>query len=94
LVLHEFANGLVVVRRRPATEAEVGALLILSLILSLALTHNSDKPILQNKAKTEVPTLELILDKHIQALGGRLSLEKVNSRAPTRGLSICQDVLT
>ena len=58
-----------------------GALLILSLILSLASTHNSGKPFQQNKAKTEVPTLELILDKYIQALGGRLSLEKINSRA-------------
>ena len=57
------------------------ASLILSLSLSIASTHISGNPFLQNKAKTEVTTLELILDKYIQALGGRLSLEKVNSRA-------------
>jgi predicted aspartyl protease len=55
-------------------------LLILCLILSLASTPCSGEPFQQNKANTEAPTLEEILDKYVQALGGRASVEKVNSR--------------
>ena len=57
------------------------ALLILSLFLSLASTLDSGEPFPQNKPQTEAPTLEQILDKYVQALGGRAALEKVNSRA-------------
>jgi hypothetical protein len=53
------------------------ALLILTVILSLTSTPGSS----ERKADTEAPTLEQILDKYVQALGGRASLEKVNSRA-------------
>src|ERR1043165_4114417 len=53
------------------------ALLILTVILSLTSTPGSS----ERKANTEAPTLEQILDKYVQALGGRASLEKVNSRA-------------
>src|ERR1044072_3024336 len=55
-------------------------LLILCLILSLASTPCSGEPFQQNMANTEAPTLEEILDKYVQALGGRASVEKVNSR--------------
>jgi hypothetical protein len=57
-----------------------GPLLILSLILSLASTPGSAQPFQQNNANTEATTLEEILDKYVQALGGRASVEKVNSR--------------
>ena len=53
------------------------ALLILTVILSLTSTPGSS----ERQANTEAPTLEQILDKYVQALGGRASLEKVNSRA-------------
>ena len=56
-------------------------LLILCLILSLASTPCSGEPFQQNKANTEAPTLEEILDKYVQALGGRAALERVNTRA-------------
>src|ERR1044071_5876972 len=53
------------------------ALLILTVILSLTSTPGSR----ERQANIEAPTLEQILDKYVQALGGRASLEKVNSRA-------------
>ena len=53
------------------------ALLILTVILSLTSTPGSS----ERQANIEAPTLERILDKYVQALGGRASLEKVNSRA-------------
>jgi predicted aspartyl protease len=55
--------------------------LILSLFLSLASTRGSGGPFQQKNANTEDPTLEQILDKYVQALGGRASIERVNSRA-------------
>lgn len=57
------------------------ALSIVSLLLLLASTHVSSEPFPQNKPDTGTPTLEQILDKYVQALGGRAALEKVNSRA-------------
>ena len=57
------------------------AFLILSLFLLLASTHASGEPFPRNKPDTGTPTLEQILDKYVQALGGRAALEKVNSRA-------------
>ena len=53
----------------------------LSLFLLLASTTVSGEPFPQNKPDTGTPTLEQILDKYVQALGGRAALEKVNSRA-------------
>ena len=57
-----------------------GTLLILSLSLSFASAAGGAEPFPQNKTNTEVQTLEQILDKYIQALGGRASVEKVNTR--------------
>lgn len=58
-------------------------LLILTLSLSLASILPGGGPIYQSKSATEAPTLEQILDKYVQALGGRAALESVNSRAST-----------
>jgi outer membrane lipoprotein-sorting protein/predicted aspartyl protease len=57
------------------------ALLILCLVLSLAATLGSGQTFSQNKPDAKAPTLEQILDKYVQALGGRAALEKINSRA-------------
>jgi predicted aspartyl protease len=57
------------------------ALLILTLSLSLASILVVSEPISQSKSATEAPTLEQILDKYVQALGGRAALERVNTRA-------------
>lgn len=57
-----------------------GALLILTLTLSLAATPGSRERFQQNKTDSQGPTLEQILDKYVQALGGRAAVEKVNSR--------------
>jgi len=57
------------------------ALLILTLSLSLASILVGGEPNSQSKSATEAPTLEQILDKYVEALGGRAALAKVNSRA-------------
>ena len=57
------------------------ALLILSLLLPFASTIGSGELFSQNKSVTEASTLEQILDKYVQALGGRAALVKANSRA-------------
>jgi hypothetical protein len=57
------------------------ALLILTLSLSLASILVGGGPKSQSKSATEAPTLEQILDKYVQALGGRAALERVNTRA-------------
>ena len=57
------------------------ALLILTLSLSLASILVGSESNSQNKTPTEAPTLEQILDKYVEALGGRAALERVNSRA-------------
>ena len=57
------------------------ALLILTLSLSLASILVGGEPNSQSKSATEAPTLEQILDKYVEALGGRAALERVNSRA-------------
>lgn len=57
------------------------ALLILSLFMSLPPTYGGSQPFPQEKPSTEAPTLEQILDRYVQALGGRAAIEKVNSRA-------------
>ena len=57
------------------------ALLILTLSLSLAFILVGGEPISQSKTSTEAPTLEQILDKYVEALGGRAALGKVNSRS-------------
>jgi hypothetical protein len=57
------------------------ALLILSLFMSLPPTRGGSQPFQQEKPTTESPTLEQILDRYVQALGGRAAIEKVNSRA-------------
>jgi hypothetical protein len=56
-------------------------LLILTLSLSLASILVRGAPISQSKSAAEAPTLEQILDKYVQALGGRAALERVNTRA-------------
>ena len=57
------------------------ALLILILSLSLASILVGGEPNSQSKSATEAPTLEQILYKYVQALGGRAALERVNTRA-------------
>jgi hypothetical protein len=57
------------------------ALLILSLFMSLSAILGSSQPFPQEKPTTEDPTLEQILDKYVQALGGKPAIQKVNSRA-------------
>jgi len=57
------------------------ASLILTLWLSLASILVDGESISQDKSATEAPTLEQILDKYVEALGGRAALERVNSRA-------------
>src|SRR5437773_3140151 len=59
----------------------IGALLIVSLFISLPPTHASGQPFSPEKPTTEAPTLEQILDRYVQALGGKAGLEKVNSRS-------------
>jgi predicted aspartyl protease/outer membrane lipoprotein-sorting protein len=57
------------------------ALLILTLSLSLAFILVGGEPISQSKTSNEASTLEQILDKYVEALGGRAALGKVNSRS-------------
>ena len=54
---------------------------VLWLSLSLASILVGGEPNSQSKSATEAPTLEQILDKYVEALGGRAALAKVNSRA-------------
>src|SRR5712671_2795721 len=56
-------------------------LLILTLFISLPPTLGSSQQFSQDKPITEAPTLEQILDKYVQALGGKSAFEKINSRA-------------
>src|SRR5437773_1939390 len=55
-------------------------LLIVGLLISLPTTLGS-QPYSQEKPAKEAPTLEQILDRYIQALGGKMAIESVNSRA-------------
>src|ERR1043165_10185547 len=57
------------------------ALLILIIVLSFGSVVGSDEPFLQDPTKSETLTLEQILDRYVQALGGRAAIEKINSRA-------------
>src|SRR5436190_8670049 len=57
------------------------ALLIVSLFISLPPMLASGQPFSQEKPTKESPTLERILDKYVQALGGKMGIERVNSRA-------------
>ena len=52
---------------------------ILSLTLLLASTVSSGKPFLQDKPGAR--TLDQVLERYVQALGGRAAIEHVNSRA-------------
>ena len=54
-------------------------LLTVSLFVSLSVSLVS-KPLSKEKFSAQDPTLEQVLDKYVQALGGKLALEKVNSR--------------
>src|SRR2546423_9683748 len=56
-------------------------LLIVSLFISLPLTLTSGQPFSQEKPTTKAPTLAQILDKYVQALGGKIAIDRVNSRA-------------
>jgi predicted aspartyl protease len=55
-------------------------LLIVGLLISLPTTLGS-QPYSQEKPTKENPTLEQILDRYVQALGGKMAIERVNSRA-------------
>src|SRR5690349_4332911 len=54
-------------------------LLILGLLISLPTTLGG-QPYSQEKLTTEAPSLEQILDRYVQALGGTPAMERVNSR--------------
>src|SRR6266550_5184823 len=60
---------------------KIVALLIVCLFISLPPTRASGQPFSQEKPTTEAPTLAQILDKYVQALGGKMAIERVNSRA-------------
>jgi hypothetical protein len=64
---------------------------LLILTLSLASILLGGEPIYQSKSATEAPTLDQILDKYVQALGGRVALEGVNSRASAK-IVHCGDI--
>ena len=55
--------------------------MILIIVLSFGSVVGSDEPFLQDPTKSETLTLEQILDRYVQALGGRAAFEKINSRA-------------
>jgi len=48
--------------------------------MSLLPTRGGSQSFQQEKPTTKSPTLEQILDRYVQALGGRAAIEKVNSR--------------
>jgi len=67
--------------------------LILSLFLPLSLTFNSIEPLPQTKLDPEAPSVEKILDRYVQVLGGRAALDKVTSRA-SKGTFISNQLKT
>lgn len=56
-------------------------LLIFSLFISLPPTPGSSQRFPEEEPTTQAPTLDQILDKYVQALGGKSAIEKINSRA-------------
>jgi hypothetical protein len=57
------------------------ALLIVGLLISLPHIFGSSQQLGPEKLAAQVPTLDQILDRYVQALGGKTAIEKVNNRA-------------